>query len=377
MTLRWTFPDPREAAARASVDAAIDAWWQALAGIRGRLAPQLDQSFDLMAFVAQHLQCIHPDLRWELRPGVTARWCFVVTAEEDRHLEPLVARVVSRAPAQLGFEVAPERTRESLPMALATVKGRFGVDAADWTVEFGPPQHGFVNVCWRGAPEPEPAVWLMKCLVGERAVMDWVGPVEVGRPSLRAKLFRGSRIGPAEFATAFEAQQRLLLEERPSRPLQRRDTDSSWSVVSLKRDGPPEGRLGDVVSAATNDVAFLELLLSGAPFSPRRLSRFGESFAYVQLPVPPEEGLRLRTTLEDALDQALAPNDLGRCITSATGTRNTYVVLVLRDLREGVDRARQVLETAGVPRGTCLRFPEDSLSAEWVGVFPDTPPPSD
>jgi hypothetical protein len=205
MTLRWTFPDPGEAAARAEVDAAIDAWWQALASARDRLVPQVDQSFDLVGFVAQHLLTIHSNLKWELRPGASHRWCFVVTAEEDRHLEPLVMRIISRAPPQLGFEVATQRAPESVSMALATVQGRFGVDASDWTVEFGPAQLGFLNVCWRGAASPEAAVCLMKCLVGERAVMDWVGNVDVARPSLRAKLFRGSRTGVSEFAAAFEA----------------------------------------------------------------------------------------------------------------------------------------------------------------------------
>jgi hypothetical protein len=375
MTLRWVFPDPNEAPARADVDRRIDAWWASLAQVRPRLVPQVDRSFDLVGHVATHLLGIHPELRWELRPGARERWCFVVTAEEGRHLEPLVGRIVERAPAGLGFEVASARGPEPVEAALATVEGRFGVDASAWTVEFGEPQHGFMNVCWRGAADPEAAVWLMKCLVGERAVMDWVGPVDVARPSLRAKLFRGSQPGVGGFVGAFEAQQRALLERRPSKPLQQRAAEASWSVVSFNPDAPREGRLRDLLTAATPDLELLQVVVSGAPFSSQRFSRFGEAFLYVQVEVSPDEGAALRMRLEEAIDTGLA--GAGRVVTSGTGARCSYVVVVVTELLEGVARLRALLEARQVPRNTWIRFLDDALAAEWVGVFGDTPRPPD
>ncbi|MCA2977194.1 MAG: hypothetical protein INH41_31380 [Myxococcaceae bacterium] len=372
MTLRWAFPDPREAAERAAVDARIDAWWQALAGARERLT---EGAFELSGLCERHLLAIHPALRWELRQGARARWRFVVTAGDDRHLEPLVSRVVVRAPGDLGLEVAPWREAEPLHAALATVRARFGVDASDWTVEFGPPQLGFVQARWRGASDPDAAVCLMNGLVGERAVMDWVGPVEVARPSLRAKLFRGSGTGVGSFAAAFVEQQRALLARRPARPLQARDDEGSWAVVSFDPTAAREGRLRDLTSAATPDLELLQVVVSGAPFASARFSRFGEAFLYAQVEVPPDEGTRRRMQLEDALDAALAGS--GRVVTAGTGARFAYIVLVVAELAPAVERVRATLERLGVPRRAWVRFLDDGLSAEWVGVFPDSPPPSD
>jgi hypothetical protein len=132
----------------------------------------------------------------------------------------------------------------------------------------------------------------------------------------------------------------------------------------------------DLVSAITPDVEFLQVILSGVPFSSERFSRFAERFIFVQVEVPPDEGVKLRMRVEEALDEALAHGDVGRTITGGTGARCSYVVLVVKDL-EAVDSVRRALEGLGVPKATWIRFLDDSLSAEWVGVFPDTPPPSD
>jgi hypothetical protein len=79
--------------------------------------------------------------------------------------------------------------------------------------------------------------------------------------------------------------------------------------------------------------------------------------------------------LEDLLDAGLA--GFGRAITSGTGTRCSWVVLVVKELVEGVAKIRALLETQGRQHPMWIRFLDDSLAAEWVGVTTDAPPPSD
>jgi hypothetical protein len=49
--------------------------------------------------------------------------------------------------------------------------------------------------------------------------------------------------------------------------------------------------------------------------------------------------------------------------------------LALLDVEGALRRLRKLLQHAGVSRRAWVQFFDSSLGAEWVGMWPDSPPP--
>lgn len=380
MRLRWRFPADSEAAARAEVDARIVAWWQAFEAKAKEIEALFEQrvKFDLEAWVTPRLKAIDDDLFWEFTKA-SGRWAFIVTCEEQRELQPLVDRIVSLAPKGLFCEVLNARPAEHSRFALMTVEGRFEVDATKWTAELEPLGHGLLGVRWNGATddEHEAAVWLTKGLLGEDEMADWVGSVAPGGRSLLSKLFgRSSRIGVSDFLEAFSAAKRKQHEGRPDGRLlvsSQVGTDANWAVATIDPRTRQGGRQLDLRTARTADLELLSASVGGVPFSSCRFSRFGERFLYVQTDGFSDEGFSSTLAMEEVVDAALGP--LGRTIGAGTGERYSYLNLVVSDVDAAVERIRHVLQKGRLPTRSWIRFFDDTLANEWVGVWPDSPAP--
>jgi hypothetical protein len=371
--VRWAFPDPSEEGVRADLERRIDAWWDAVKTAASRL-----RAWSSDAALDAALASIDPGLEWELAPGRAHRLRCVVSCGHQRSLQPLVDRIIARAPADLGLETSGERPAESVDAAAAAIRRQFGVDCSSWSLEFKEPEHGLLPLAWRG-PSPselDAAVSLSKRLLGERAVMDWVGSVEIAPPSLRATLFRrGDALD--SIVGAFSRERERVLARRPDRPLQihsSRGREASWSIASLS-PGRRDGFLPELTSLRAADLELVAAMLSGAPFSSCRFTRFNEIFAYLHSETSPDDVLRLNVKLEHALDEALRADGLGRTIAAGTAERASSVLVVLGNLPRAIERIRLTLTAHEVPPRTWLRFADNALAFEWVGFTPGGPPP--
>lgn len=380
MRLRWRFPAGSEAAARAEVDARIVAWWQAFEAKAKEIEALFAQrvKFELEAWVSPRLKAIDDHLFWEFTKA-SGRWAFIVTCEEQRELQPLVDRIVALAPKGLFCDVLNARPAELTTFALRTVEGRFGVDATGWTAELEPLGHGLLGVTWNGATEAEheAAVWLTKGLLGEHEMADWVGAVAPGGRSLLSKLFgRSSRVQVGDFVDAFAAAKRRQHEARPDGRLlvsSRVGTDANWSVVTIDPRTRQGGRQLDLHTTRTADLELLSASIGGVPFSSCRFSRYGETLLYVQTDGFSDEGFSSTLAMEEAVDAALGP--LGRTIGAGTGARYSYLNLVVADVDAALERIGHALRAGKLPTRSWIRFFDDTLANEWVGVWPDSPAP--
>ncbi|MDP3236029.1 MAG: hypothetical protein Q8N26_24795 [Myxococcales bacterium] len=387
MTLRWAFPDSSEQDARAAVDARIDAWWAALSSRRAELDAFLrgEGRFDLPSFVSEQLSAIDSELCWELAPASKPR--LVISCEAERQLQPLVRRVVSRAPAELGLELFDHRPAEPLEAALFKARGQTGIDGAGWTVELSEQPYGLLDLCWRSSRTDEKAQHaafvMTQTLLGEKTLPDWVAQVTVDAPpSILSKLLGAGRtaaLSATSLPGRVEALKRSWLDRQADQPLlvsSRVGRDANWSLVRLEpqpaSDFPGQK---DLQSARTANVDFFKATRSGAPFASSRFSRFGETFLYVKTDGFGDDGFSNTLAMEEALDQALADGHLGRAIGAGTGTRYSYVDLVVSDPARALERIVPVLREGKLPRRAWLLFFDDTLAAEWVGVWPETPPP--
>lgn len=387
MALRWAFPDASEDVARAAVDARIDAWWASLALRREALLAHLDGrgGSELGAYLDAGLATIDPGLRWELGRGLRHPCRLLLSVEAERHLTPLLERVLARAPGDLGLELVDHRPPEPVEVSRRRALAAAGVDPLGWPVEVQPGPHGLVDLCFRAPRSDErvhrAALTFAQGVLGERTLLDWGGAITVEPPrSLVSKLLGGTRghdattLG-ARVARASadwlsrQADQRLLVSSRRGR-------DANWSLVRLE---PPRGHdfgaQRDLVSARTADVELFQAARSGAPFSSCRFSRFGETFLYLKTDGFSDDGFATTLAVEEALDRALAEGGLGRAIGAGSGTRYSYVDLVVSDARLAIERALPVLRAGKLPARAWLLFFDDTLAAEWVGVWPHTPAP--
>jgi hypothetical protein len=388
--MRWLFADPddrAEAAARKRVLARIKDWWAAFedkAPAIGKLFAGKKQ-WDLPGWMHDTLGAIDPHLCWEFGPAVrTEGHRLVITPESRHHLRPLVRTILDRAPDLAGWEFYPHRLAEDLEQAQLTVEGRTGGTLDKVTAELQIGGGNRIDLLFRspltkGADDEEAlnvSFVAAETLLGERALDRWVGAIEVAPPARGTK---GRAIPLSRLKDTFDALVDSIRDRLPDKPFVERPAQDEWSLIKLRPEQADDypGQT-DLIVATARDVELWKAAHSGSLFFSQRFSRCKETFAYAKIDgrhFPRGSEAAGRGEIEDALDAELVGDKLGIHIGGGTGLKYSYVDLALRDLDRGVERARRVLRKLQVPERSWVLFFDADLSAEWVGVYPETPPP--
>jgi hypothetical protein len=398
--MRWIFLDPlnpQEAAYRAEKNRQMNAWWAAFA----ETADELDKvfsgrsKFDLPAWMNEHLSSIDEGLMWEFGPAVRGEGHrLVITPEANRHLRPLVNTLLSRAPEIQGWEFYPYRLPETIEMAAQQVEARTGGNLNGGKVQAAAGDAGKVDLVYClpqcASPGDEAALFqafvATETLLGEETLDTWIGAIDVepppkagflGRFRKQNRLADLARLVPLEQLRGnVESLVAQHVGQLPGQPCWQMLDDSNWSLCELTPQAADDyaGR-EDLILAIAARPEIIEASVRG-PFSSRRYSRFGETFCYVKLDRPEDaDPLKYREPLENAVNARLAPASLGCVIGGGTGIRYSYIDLALTDLQRGVAAVRDALREQNVPPRTWIQFLDDELSAEWVGVHSEAPPP--
>ena len=389
--MRWYFPDPddrREAAARKRTLARIEDWWDAFAAKAAAIDAlfQGKKQWDLPGWMNDTLQAIDPNLMWEYGPAVrTKGHRLVITPESRTHLRPLVRTILDRAPDLPGWEFYPYRLAEDLEQARATVEGRTGGSLDSVTVELQIGAGNRIDLLFRSPATSDEddrkalnvAFVAAETLLGEKNLDRWVGAIEVGPPARGER--KGRALPPDRLKDTFDALVDSIRDRLPDRPFADRIEGAKWSLVQLQPEPADDypGR-ADLIVATTCDVPLWEAAASRMPFYSQRFSRCKETFAYVKI-----DGRHFRRgseaddrgEIEEALDEQLGRDSLGVHIGGGTGIGYSYIDLALTDLERGVERTRKVLQRLKVPERSWVLFFDADLAAEWVGAYPETPPP--
>jgi hypothetical protein len=379
--MRWRFPDPSEEQARRRVVGHIDAFWASFReqeealrdGIEGR------RSLDF-AWLERHLKDIHPSLTWEIAfPGSDARR---LTLSAEHRLNPLVAKILERAPQDLPWEFLGTRPPKGEQEASAFAERATGHALSGWSCRVDPGDHRLMTLQFGvpGCKTPEDkqarlaARIAADTLLGGYLFERWVGSVRV----LPAEdLQDGEPL--SSLLPAVERGREALLRELPALPVHAIIEEAPWTLYKYN----PRRRLDypfrfDLFVGKTVNPALWGCAHTRVPFYSERFSRVGETFAYLKLDGEEgfgEEGFGDKSEAEDALDEALGEARLGCVIGGGSGLRYSYIDLALLDVNAAADVIGRVLRDGKAPRRTWLLFFDDDLAAEWISFRPRTPPP--
>jgi hypothetical protein len=398
---RWRFMDERrdeEREFRSRTLARIDAFWSVFSQRAADLEALFErqQDWDLPAFMAEQLGAVHPELMWEFGPAVRgAGHRLVITPESARHLRPLLATLLERAPQLAGWEFYGYRLSEDAEMSEQTVQARTNGTLANVKVRLEPGETGQVNLTFlspSATRDPEQALKdsfvATETLLGEELLDQWVGEIRAeplpARKRAILRWFSGSKSEPgllelAELKPAVDQAVARYREGLRPEPFHVWTRDVSWTLLELKPTQAEDYRAQeDLFVAKTPYLELWRAARDGSAFHDERFSRVGESFCYVKLDGArglDEEKFADKGEIEDAIDEALAPAGLGCQIGGGTGLRYSYIDLALTDRERGLQAVCERLRAGNVPRRSWVQFFGREQCREWFGIYSDSPPP--
>jgi hypothetical protein len=391
--MRWLHYDesnPAEAETHAGMLQQIAEWWQEFSQNANRLDALFSgrEEWDLPEWMSQHLQSIHPDLMWEYGPAIhTQGHRLVITPEAISHLRPLAEDIVARAPQIEGWEFYTYRIPESVEMSQQTVQARAGLDISDVQVSITVGQHNRIDLAfrWQTLPADEEQAFnaafvTAETLLGEEQLDRWVGLIEVVDGSQPAD--NSQRFVPlGRLKPTFDALVDSIREQLPAEPYMTFAEDAQWAALQLEPEEADDyAERYDLLTCITCNPDLIAATFTNAPFFSERYSRCNERFCYLKV-----DGSALsdadfpdRQQMEELIQAALEPEQLGGLVGGGTGLRYSYVELALTNVAGGIAAIRSAMQKLGAPKRSWIQFHDADLSTEWVGIYDDSPvPPMD
>lgn len=395
--MRWLYADPNNAAEmsyRQETQAAIDGWWRAFQ----KRAPDIVRVFsrqsemDLPGWMIEALGAVHPEIMWEYGPALRgAGHRLVITPEMNHHLRPLVRSLLERAPRMPGWEFYAHRLPENPEQVLAAVEARLGLKIHGARISAAGTRSGKIDVSYLFPPElrldenqaANAAFVASETLFGEQTLDAWIGGIEMIDPLNRDP---NRRLLPLERGQeTVSALINSFLEQLPDRPYWDRayqSDDEIWSSFQIPEpefsEDYPERE--DLMFGSTRWMPLVQTVHGGKIFYSSCHSRHGETFCYLKLDAmgilnEGEDLVFFRTQIEEALVPRLMQAQIGGLVGGGSGLRYSYIDLALTDVSRAIALIRSVLAECEAPTRSWLLFFDCELSAEWVGIFPDTPAP--
>lgn len=382
--MRWIFREPgqSEAADRKKTEAAIRAWWKAFEENADDIAASFSRKkeFELPEWMHSTLGKIDPDLMWEYGPALkTKGHRLVITPEVARHLRPLTEEILSRAPKMKGWEFYAFRVPEDVEWANNNCEGRLNckLDGVRASVSKG--RNNRINVkyffpdSFDDKLAGDAAFITSETLFGEEYLDKWIGAIEVTREKEKRSVTL-ERLQPSVHSLIDAMRDQL-----PEKPCHEVLETTQWSGLELKPEEQDEyAQRDDQIFVTTMYPEMWQASRQDSLFFSDRFSRHGETFCYLKIDgegADPNERLERRVAFEDALNTELLKFNLGGHIGGGMGVKYGYVDLALMDVKKAIPKIRAIAQAQKLPKRAWLLFFDCYWVSEWVGLWPETPPP--
>lgn len=338
--------------------------------------------------IASLIARIHPDLDAEL---LRDECLVVVTPRGERRVRPLAAFVAERASKVDGLRFTTHRPARAFDEMVATVRREHGFELGSAQARAGFSRGHLLELVIYGdgfgSATDERALAAAEraaeVLLGERVTDDWVGRIDA-EPLPRGGALRvvqrdaAPRFPLAELPQAVARAVEGLARELPDLAGLTAPREG-WVLFESEPEACSEYAAQDDVALASGALPeMLKCFLEGAPFSSKRFVRGGARVVYLKTDAGGasfEDRVARRAKLEDDLATSLSARRLGAVVGNGLGLRYAYVDLALAPEPAALSVVCEVARSAGVSRRSWLLFCDSDLADEWVGVWPDTPPP--
>ncbi len=388
--MRWLYPDladEREAAARMAIDKQIDSWWKAFAANCGEIRKTFKRQskFDLVNFMRKELNSVDDRIMWEFGPGVAKKGNerLVLTPESNHEIEPLVRRILARAPKIEGWEFYLYRLAEDIEQAIATVEARTGGNLRGASVRCTLGEGNLVDVLFHmpdrkgDADDARGAAFIgAESLFGEQRLTFWTGVIDAvdSKQGLKGWV-------PLEKSQAtYDALVQSIHDQLPAKPVRLWNPESDGMTWSSFKCEPAEAedyaRMDDLVGGVTGIAAALGPMTGTRLFASERFSKHNEILGYLKMDyseIEWEDRVKTRGELEDEIAPLLLKS--AGIWGGGTGLRYAYVFLAFTDVLKSAEVLRSVLHKRKASRRSWIQFLDATLTDEWIGVYPDSPPP--
>jgi hypothetical protein len=379
--MRWlTLEDPAE---RARLHGEMDRFWQAFVARQERIDAlfRMQDRWDLVSWMNEKLAPLTQGLLWEFGPGAEGGHRLVITPESRRHLRPLVAELIARAPKLPNWSFQDARPPDPPEYTQNVVHGRAGIQLGAALVGVQPGEGNRLDLRWHfpGLDPKDPRAFeaafvATQSVLGERVLDEWVGMLDC---VASAEGLRGWKTLPVQL----HAARQKLVQALPEAPLHQRAPEG-LTYTLWKMDPQGEGdfpRQDDLrIGKSCDPAMWTAAHARPEAFSTARFSRHDELYAYLKIDTreeAPEEAFQDKSEIEVALDTLLREHGVGAFCGGGSGLWYSYVDLMLSDLDAAIPLIRQCLRGGSVSRRSWLLFMDPGLASEWVGVYDDTPPP--
>lgn len=397
--MRWLHTEPQAVAENAQRDAQrarIDEWWRAFESKTDELGAlfRCESEWDLAAWMAETLQAIDHRLMWEYGPPVHGEGHrLVITPEAETQLRPLVAEIIKRAPRIPGWEIYGYRQHNDGKWMDVSVKGRTGESTLGWTVRVQPGNHNRFDLTFfvprlsdDNHDEFETVAFVAaEEALGERCLERWIGLIQLKPPprlggllGLFSKTGKSNAIPLTDLRRVIDEQVTSLRASLPETPYYRVIDECPWALLKSKPRNAVDFVDQTDVFIARNVNPDLWIATRSSRFYSERFTRVGESYCYIKLDhadLAEGDEVEFKDVIEEQINAALIPESLGCSIGGGTGLRYVYIELALTDVDSALRIVREQLQAADVPHRSWILFHAEDLAAEWVGIYPDSPPP--
>jgi hypothetical protein len=370
-----------------SLNYRIDQWWKSFLENKDEIIANFNckSDFNVSAFMNKSLHCIHPQLMYEYGPAISKKgYRLVITPESRKDLRPLTNKILDKAPVLPDWEFYPYRLPEDFEMAKEAVKARTGGSIDDLLVL------GIINAIngidlmfIRKGIKSETqkkqafndAFVGLETLAGEEILDKWIGSIDVV-----GQIPKGEQpIYMKGLKFFIDEKISRITDSLPSKPYYEFSENTEWTGYELKPDEKDEyPSQEDLLIMTTMVPKAFQNFHSGQLFYSQKFSRFNETFIYVKIDEwhsfhekDPQWKEKLRAKINTELCQKKVGTDIG----SGTGRRYSYMDFACIDIPQSVEIIRKNLQLLGVSKRSWILFYDSDLCSEWIGIWPDSPPP--